>query len=440
MAEVTHLVEQPTALRGTFAERFLALPREVLITVMRDKQRYFAVEDEQGRLLPNFITVRNGDAEHLEIVQKGNAHVLVARFSDAEFFYQADIKQPLESYLERLSTLTFQEKLGSMLDKNNRVARLVRPFGEMLGAADDLIEVAERAARLAKADLGTHMVVELTSLQGTMGRIYALQGGVTPEVAVAISDHWLPRGAGDVLPASPAGVLLALLDRLDSLVGLFAAGLAPTGSADPFGLRRQALGLILILIDRVLPLNLRGAVQLIGRGQPLEVSLEQQESVLEFIGGRLRVWLQEQGQQHDVIEAVLAEQAQNPARAVAAVEQLTTWVQRPDWEPILDAFARCVRILPDGELYTLRPAAWVAPAEAALYEAYQRISDHLPQSYNIGEFLAAFESAVPTVNRFFEELMVNDPDPALRENRLALLQAVTGLARGRADFSKLNNF
>lgn len=439
--EVTHLVEQPTALRGRFDERFLNLPREVLVTVMKKHQRYFAVEDEHGALLPYFIAVRNGDAEHLEVVTEGNEHVLVARFTDAEFFYNADIKQALEAYLDRLSTLTFQEKLGSMLDKNNRVAGMVRDFGLMLDAADDLIEIAQRAARLAKADLATQMVVEMTALQGTMGRIYAELHGEDPVVANAIYEHWLPRFAGDSLPSSAAGVLLALLDRLDSLVGLFAVGLAPTGSADPFALRRAALGLLQILIDRDLTLNLRGAISLVGRAQPVEVSYEHEQEVLEFIGGRFKAMLLEQGEAFDVVEAVLAEQMHNPARAMQGIRQLTRWTQHDNWSFILDNFARCVRIIRNlDEVYELRPDDLTEPAEIALYKAYHYLITTLDLEYNIGDFLEAFAPLAPTVNAFFDKVMVMAEDIKVRQNRLALLQSLTALTKGRADLSHLTGF
>jgi glycyl-tRNA synthetase len=441
LAEVTNLVEQPTALRGQFSERFLKLPREVLVTVMRKHQRYFAVENAEGDLLPYFIAVRNGDSEHLDKVIHGNEHVLVARFTDAEFFYNADVQHPLEHYLGQLSTLTFQEKLGSMLDKNNRVAGLVVPFGQMLDAADDLVGIAERAAQLAKADLGTQMVVELTSLQGAMGRFYAQLGGESPEVATAIFEHWLPRGAGDDLPSSAAGVLLALLDRLDSLVGLFAVGLEPTGASDPYALRRAALGLVQILLDRELPLDLRGAVALLAGSQPVPVSEEHQQAVLRFIAGRLEGILLEQGKANDVVKAVLAEQAHNPARALQGIKQLGDWVEQEGWEVTLDNFARCVRITRVLESHrAVNPDLLTLPSEQALFQGYDSIRQQLPQDYNIGDFLSAFAPHVPTVQRFFEEVLVMDENPAIRANRLGLLQAISSFTIGRADLSYLSGF
>ncbi|MBN2305826.1 MAG: glycine--tRNA ligase subunit beta, partial [Anaerolineae bacterium] len=289
--EVTNLVERPTALRGAFEEKYLALPREALVGVMRKHQRYFPVEDAQGDLLPYFIAVRNGDADHLDIVIDGNEHVIRARFADADFFYHADIKKPLDDFLPRLNTLTFQEKLGSMLDKNNRVAGLVPAVGALLGITGDDLAVAERAAALAKADLATQMVVEMTSLQGVMGRYYALYQGEPEAVANAIFEHWLPRGAGDMLPQSAPGLLIALADRLDSLAGLFAAGLVPTASADPFALRRAALGIVQIVLERGIDLDLREAVAAAAAAQPIPVDKAVQGEIVNFIAGRLDVLL-----------------------------------------------------------------------------------------------------------------------------------------------------
>jgi len=330
--EVTNLVEQPTVLRGTFEKRFLDLPRDVLITVMRKHQRYFAVEDKKGRLLPYFIAVRNGDAEHLDKVIHGNEEVLRARFSDADFFYSQDTKKHLPDFLPRLGTLTFQEKLGSMLDKNGRLEALVEPLSRLLKLDAQATNVAKQAAHLAKADLATQMVVEMTSLQGTMGRVYALRDGQPQAVADAIYEHWLPRGAGDALPETPAGTLLAVADRLDSLVGLFTAGLEPKSTADPYGLRRAALGIIEILVEKQIDVDLRKAIEIVAEVQPISVSAEVQASVMEFIAGRLRGWVDEHGWAHDVSTAVLAEPSHNPAKALEGIRELSEWVKRDDWE------------------------------------------------------------------------------------------------------------
>lgn len=441
LAEVTNLVEVPTALRGSFEQKYLALPREVLTTVMRKHQRYFAVEDANGRLLPYFITVRNGDDKHIENVIAGNEHVLRARFSDADYFYKEDIKKPLEEYLPRLATLTFQEQLGSMLDKNERVASLIGPVGQQIGVDATPVSVAQRAAYLAKADLATHVVVEMTSLQGSMGREYALLNGYPPDVADAIFEHWQPRGADDSLPASVPGALLALTDRLDSLVGLFGVGLAPKSTADPYGLRRAALGIIQILVDRKWDTDLANLVDLVASAQPVPITDDARRQVLDFIAGRLNVWLGDQGWSPDVLAAVLAEQSTNPYRALVAVRELSEWVKQPNWESILDSFARCVRITrSESQSFTINPAKLVDAQEKALYEAYQKAASSLDAQANVGAFLSAFEQMVPAVTDFFDHVMVNVEDEALRQNRIALLQAIGNLQKGRADFSLLSGF
>lgn len=439
--EVTNLVEAPTALRGAFKAEYLALPREVLVTVMRKHQRYFPIEDQYHRLMAYFITVRNGDEEYLENVTHGNEHVLGARFSDANFFYKEDSKKPLAEFLPRLATLTFQEKLGSMLDKNERVAKLVEPIGKLLKIDNTSLGVAQRASHMLKADLATQMVVEMTSLQGTMGREYALLNGSTPDVADAIFEHWLPRGADDMLPASPAGTLLAIIDRLDSLVGLFAVGLAPKATADPYGLRRAALGIVQILTDKQIDVDLIEALDLVAAAQPVTVTDQARAQVLEFIGGRLRSWLEEQDWPRDVIMAVLNEQIANPYRALEGIRQLTRWVRRPDWEQLLDGFARCVRITRSEKTqYTIDVSLFVEPQEKALYEAYQQAAARLNAESNVDAFLNAFEPMLPTVTAFFDNVLVNAEDAAVRQNRLALLQAIGAMQTGRADLSQLSGF
>jgi glycyl-tRNA synthetase len=409
--------------------------------VMRKHQRYFPVEDSQGRLLPYFIAVRNGDVAHLEVVIDGNEHVIRARFADADYFYAADVQKPLDDYLPRLGTLTFQEQLGSMLDKNNRVARLVPVMSQMLGlpAADQA--TAQRAAELAKADLATQMVVEMTSLQGIMGRYYALHQGESDVVANAILEHWLPRSAGDDLPVSAPGVLLALLDRLDSLVGLFAAGLAPTASADPFALRRAALGIVQILVARGVDLDLRDAVAEVAAAQPIPADRAVQADVLDFIAGRLDVLLHDEGWSHDVIAAVLAEQASRPMRAVQGVRELTAWVERDNWELILDNYARCVRITrTEAGRYPVDPTLFVEEAEVTLHAAFQAAAGKLADGGNVAAFLEAFAPVVPVIQQYFELVMVNVEDDAVRQNRLGQLQAIAALAEGRADLSQMAGF
>jgi glycyl-tRNA synthetase len=439
--EVNNLVEAPTALLGKFEEKYLQLPREVLVMVMAKKQRYFAVEDSEGRLLPYFIAVRNGDSQHLGKVTHGNEQVLKARFADAAFFYNDDLKKKLADYLPRLATLTFQEKLGSMFDKNERIVNLVEPLGRLLNVPPTDINTAQHAATVLKADLATHMVVEMTELQGVMGREYARLEGYPPEVAEAIHEHWQPRSAADGLPASPAGTLLALADRLDSLVGLFAVGLAPRSTADPYGLRRAALGIVQILTHKKLDVDLGAAIEEVMRVQPVRVTPQTKAEALEFIGGRLRAWIEEQDWPRDVIAAVLAEQSANPHRALEGLRQLSEWVKRPNWEPLLDGFARCVRITrAEPERYGVNPDLFSNGQEKHLYTAYVEAWSRLSPADNVDAFLAAFEPMLPAITDFFNHVMVNVDDEALRHNRLGLLQAISAMQKGRADLSFLSGF
>ncbi|MCC7446239.1 MAG: glycine--tRNA ligase subunit beta [Anaerolineae bacterium] len=438
LGEVANLVEQPTVLRGTFESRFLELPRDVLITVMRKHQRYFAVEDANGKLLPYFIAVRNGDAEHLDEVIYGNEHVLTARFSDADFFFRDDRQHKLADRIDRLKTMTFQEKLGSLYDKNQRLVSYVEPFGELLDLNVADMQTAYTAAQIAKADQATRMVVEMTSLEGVMGREYSLMEGHPAPVANAILAHYRPQ---DVRQLTSPGILLALADRLDSLVGLFAVGLAPTASADPFALRRAALGVVQVLLDNQIDLDLRQAIKIVAARQPVPVSDEVQADVVTFIAGRLRVLLlDERGFAYDVVDAGIAEQGHNPYRALVGVQELSAWVQRGDWSNILDSFARCVRITRDKPAYILHPENLTPEESVALYQDAKRAHDRLSAQDNVNAFLTAFEPIVPTITEFFNKVLVMDENPAIRENRLALLQYVASLAKGRADLSRLSGF
>lgn len=446
LEEIVNLVESPVALLGRFEDKYLKLPREVLVTVMRKKQRYFAVEDPQGHLMPYFIAVRNGDEQHLDLVGHGNEQVLRARFADADYFFSQDTKKRLSEFLPRLDTLMFQEKLGSMLDKNNRIVSLVEPLGHLLKAVPGDVATAKTAAGILKADLATQMVVEMTSLQGIMGREYALRSGFAPAVANAVFQHWLPRGADDALPSSAAGTILAIADRLDSLVGLFSVGLEPRSTADPYGLRRAALGIIQIVVGGKLDLDLGEAVRRAAEVQPIAVSGETETAVRNFIAGRLRVWIEEQGWRHDVISAVLAARSVRPYRALEDIRALTEWTARADWEAILDGFARCVRITrSEAERFSVAPERFQQAEEGALYEAYQAAQTKLTPDGGVDEFLGAFVPMLPAITSYFgtgkgDGVLVNAPDAAIRQNRLGLLQAISAMQQGRADLSHLSGF
>ena len=455
LLEVTHLVEKPTAFLGKFPAEYLGLPRDVLIKTMQKHQRYFAVESlkvekfessqvqpsnlpifQPSTLLPYFIGVRNGDSEHLDIVTEGNEHVINARFADANFFVREDVKKPLEKFRPELSTLTFEKTLGSMLDKSTRILKLGAEIAAMLGMTDaaDFHDVG-RAAYLAKADLVTQMCTEMTSLQGIIGREYALRSGENKRVAIAIGEQY------QSVPQSKVGVALALTDRIDSLVGLFAAGLAPTGTKDPFALRRAAIGVVQPLLEHALDFNLVTAVDQSAALQPITVSNETKTQVLDFLAGRLSVVLKE-SYRYDVVDAVLAAQSDNPAGAKRAVEQLQTWVERKDWDELFPAYSRCVRIIRSAKVESselrVESSKLVEEAEKLLHAEIQVATKTAPAS--IDDFLLTINKLVPAINTFFENVLVMDEDEAIKQNRLALVGKIASLADGLADLSHLEGF
>jgi glycyl-tRNA synthetase len=446
LAEVTNLVEYPTALRGDFEPEYLDLPADILISVMKKHQRYFPLfgapgTDRAGKLLPYFIAVRNGDDQHLDDVQAGNEAVIRARFADAKFFYQNDLKQHLACYLPRLGTLTFQEKLGSVLDKVKRLERLAPRLGEMLDLSPAELMTVQRAANLCKADLATSMVVEMTNLQGTMGREYARRGGEPPEVANAIYEHYLPRSAGDALPASLPGAIIGLADRLDSLAGLFAAGFKPTGNRDPFALRRAALGVVQVLVDVGLQMDLRVALAQAASLLPIPASEEIQAEVLDYVVQRLRGALLERGLRYDVLDAVLVEQGHDPYQAARTARDLQTWVEREDWSELLNAYGRCVRIVrTQEERYAVNREGLVEEESLSLFQALRAAQEALPAEPTIGEVLSSIQALVPAITAFFDKVLVMDDDPALRANRLGLLQEIAALTDGLADLQELEGF
>ena len=442
LRDVTHMVEKPFAFRGEFDQSYLdRLPPEVLISVMKKHQRYFVVEDPQGSLLPYFVGVRNGGEEHLEIVVDGNQQVILARFDDAAFFINKDLQQPLESFVPALNTLTFQVQLGSILDKTKRTEALVDHLAENLGLSERNTVTTKRAASLCKADLATDMVVEMTSLQGIMGRYYALHSGEPQAVADAIFEHYLPRFADDELPKTKPGLVVGLADRLDTLMGLFAVGLPPSGTKDPFAQRRAALGICQNLIAWECHFDLRYGLEVAAKGLPVDVTEAHLAACLDFIKGRLRVMLLEMDYAYDVVDAVLAEQGTDPYAALKGVTALSAWVVRPDWHEILPAFSRCVRIIRGiDQSYDVDPASFETQSEQALYDAITRSEAETPDEKTVDSFLNAFEPMVPVINHFFDEVLVMAEEPAIRENRLGLMQRIAALAHGVADLSHLEGF
>jgi glycyl-tRNA synthetase len=445
LTEVTHLVEAPTALLGEFDKAFLDLPREVLVSVMKKHQRYFPVE-KAGRLLPHFITIANKpsgekDYPELPLIIQGNADVILARFADAKYFVKADREKKLAAYLPALELLTFQVDLGSMGDKTKRIRTLVEAIAVRLDLTEEELDITRRAAELCKADLASQMVVEMTSLQGVMGYYYALNSGEKEEVALAIREHYAPASAGDPGPGSKPGLVVGLADRLDSLAGLFAAGLAPTGSKDPFAQRRAALGLVSNLIDWNISLDLAEALDFAIAELPIQMDLNAREACLSFISDRLHNYLRDEGFPYDLVDAVVSAQRSDPAGAYRAVGVLSQRVKKVDWELTLDSFARCVRITRDLEsTFPLKTALLKEKAEKELYKALQKAAAEDRETGDLEAFFKAFEPLIPFITAFFDNVLVMDDDQALRENRLGLLQAVTRLAEGTLDLTRLEGF
>jgi glycyl-tRNA synthetase len=442
LVEIANLVEKPTAFLGHFDEKYLEiLPSEVLVSVMKKHQRYFVLEDTEGDLLPYFIGVRNGGEGHLDIVADGNEQVILARFDDAAFFVKKDKQKPLEEFVDELDTLVFQEKLGSFLDKSKRIEKLIRSLADWFALTREEVALTQRAARLSKADLATNMVVEMTSLQGVMGKYYALHSGEDPIVAEAIFEHYLPRSANDHYPSTKPGLLVGLADRLDSIVGLFAVGLAPTGTKDPFAQRRAALGICQNLIKWQQNFDIDWALRAAADGLDVEVTQETLLECKEFILGRLRVMLLDMGFNYDVVDAVLAEQGHDPFGAFLGVKALSSWVNCAAWSEILPAYSRCVRITRDqAQKYSVNESLFETESERSLFQAVLQAEMKMSGERSVDSFIEAFKPLIPEINRFFDEVMVMVEEDAVRENRLGLLQGVAGLTEGIVDMSCLEGF
>ena len=439
LEEVLYLVEYPTALSGSFEEKYLALPAEAVITPMRDHQRYFPVKAEDGSLLPVFITVRNGGKEYLDVVAHGNERVLRARLADAQFFFDEDRKKSLAEHREKLKTVVFQQGLGSMYEKTERLMGLVTAIVEDLAdddAAYELMAVdAQRAAELSKADLVTGMVTEFTELQGIMGREYALLDGEKPEVACAIDEQYMPRFAGDELPKSDLGFALSVADKIDNIVGTFSRGKIPTGSQDPFALRRQALGFVLMLIEWKSGLLLGDLVEEACDLYELnDVARDKmQTDIADFVRLRLKNVLTERGVRYDVQEAVLTDVdcvADVPVRA-AYVERLLASDRA---EALVQAFVRVGNIARAAEIGTVDAALFTAQEEGALLAAYENV---VAVRAEAEDPLAAEQTLAKAIDAFFDAVMVMDKDERIKKNRLTLLKAVDNYLLWTADYSKI---
>lgn len=443
LEEVNYLVEWPTALCGSFEERFLPLPKECIITPMREHQRYFPVLKEDGSLLNKFITVRNGGKEHLDVVAHGNERVLRARLSDAEFFFNEDRKQPLEARLAKLTTVSFQEGLGNMNDKSQRLVKAADMIAFGLNSKVDREKLA-RTALLCKTDLVTGMVVEFTELQGVMGREYALLDGEAPEVAKGIYEHYLPRFAGDELPATDIGRIVGIADKLDNIVATFSRGLAPTGSQDPYALRRQALGIINILIDGNYHVSMvkliAGVAYLLNI--PAEKTKEVIMPVMDFFKQRLKNMLLDQGIRYDVVDAVLADDRNDDIADLAARAQaLNAFVATEEAPALIQAATRVANLCKKIEQETaINTNLFQNPAEGELHKAVTELNNEMllaTVQFNYAAVLQTACKLVAPVNKFFDDVMVMDNDEQIKNNRLALLAAVKDITHAVGDLSAI---
>lgn len=443
LEEVNYLVEWPTALCGKFEEKFLSLPKECIITPMREHQRYFPVLDEDGNLLNKFITVRNGGSEHLDIVTHGNERVLRARLSDAEFFFNEDRATKLEDRLEKLKTVSFQEGLGNMYDKSERLVKMAEMLRFAINTPVDEEEL-RRCALLCKTDLVTGMVIEFTELQGVMGREYALLDGEKPEVATGIFEHYLPRFAGDALPATTIGRIVGIGDKLDNICATFSRGLAPTGSQDPYALRRQALGVINILLDANYHISLAKIIA--GTLYLLDIKPEETgklvPQIMEFFKQRLRNLLMDQGIRYDVIDAVFADKRNDDMVDLAVrCKALAAYVEAGNAEPLVQVSVRVSNLCKKIEKeVAISGALFKDESENKLHEVVAAVSKEIiPEIvlYDYAAVLKAGEKVIEPVNTFFDNVMVMDEDENVKNNRLAMLEEVRGIVNAVGDLSLL---
>ncbi|MGH3803594.1 MAG: glycine--tRNA ligase subunit beta, partial [Pseudonocardiaceae bacterium] len=444
---ITNLVEQPTPILGSFAERYLELPAEILTTVMRKHQRYLPVRDPLGNLMPYFVAVANGSCDQ-DVVRAGNEAVLRARYEDAAFFWRADLHVAPDQMKRGLDRLAFEERLGSMADRANRIANIVRAIALPGATGTPLVVVTAqdqdalaRAAELAKFDLASQMVTELTSLAGVMAREYARRAGEPETVSQALFEMELPRSAGDAIPQTTPGALLALADRLDLLVGLFGIGASPTGSSDPFGLRRAALGVVSIL--RALP-TLREVTLSKGlavaadqfRRQGVELLATAVEEAREFILRRYEQQLLDAGHHHQLVAAVLP-LAEAPADADEALAELTRRADNPEFAELVAALQRVRRIVPAGTVASYHPDKLTEPAEVALLDALRKVGAVVEENATLGEFADAATALIDPINAFFDGVLVMAEDPDVRAARLGLLAAIRDLAATVLDWHTL---
>lgn len=441
LEEINYLVEWPTALCGGFEKSYLALPDAAIITPMKDHQRYFPLVDQEGKLLPMFLTVRNGSDYSIEVVQAGNERVLRARLDDAKFFFNEDRKKPLIDRQDGLTKIVFQEGLGNLADKTERLLKLGRVFGEECGLHEDAAVVLERATELAKTDLTTGMVTEFTELQGVMGKEYALLDGESEEVAEAIFEQYLPRFAGDVLPQTEAGKVLSIIDKVDNIVATFSRGLIPTGSQDPYALRRQTIGILNILLGSEWNISLRPIFK--ASMELLNVPAEKQDELLgqveEFFTLRLKNIFLDREVPHHVIDLLLSNNELSVADAEGLVNALLA--NRIDENvELVQAYTRMYNLVKDVEYTGVNSDLLKEDAEKELFEAASKASEASCAAWEAGDYdavVAVPATLVPAINKFFEDVMVMDKDEAIKANRLQLVRLAYNVMAIIGDISAL---
>lgn len=447
LVEVINLAEYPTVLVGTFDEEFLKVPEEIIVDAMLVHQRYFPLYDKDGKLTNRFIVVSNGDPACAETIVDGNERVVRARLYDAKFFYDEDLKQPLESYVDHLGEVVFQEKLGTMLDKTNRIQRLADHLAEDAGLAGQDLSDVERAARLCKADLVTSSVVEFTSVQGVMGSYYAAASGETAQVAQAIEQHYRPRFAGDEAPDTVVGKIVAIADKLDTVCGLFAVGQGPTGSSDPFALRRSAIGIVAMLSGKdAVEVSLVAAIDAALASyaqQGIEFDTDAvRRDVIEFFITRTKVMMRDAGNSIDAIDAVLSAGIQEPVELINRVSALeAARSEQPEvFEDLATAYARANNLC-DSKLGTEVNEGLLSEVEQALVRAVCQAESNVASALENNNYAAALSELAALrkpIDLFFESTMVMDEDQALRENRLRLLNSFVAVFANVADFALLS--
>ena len=444
LLEVVNLCEQPTVLVGTFDEEFLRVPEEIIVDAMLMHQRYFPLYDADGKLTNNFIVVSNGDPAHADTITGGNERVVRARLSDAKFFYEEDLKHPLETYVDRLDEVVFQETLGTMKEKADRIVALAKHLAADAQLSEADAADAERAAYLAKADLVTNAVVEFTSVQGVMGSYYAAACGESDQVARAIADHYRPRFSGDEPPASDVGRIVAMADKLDTVCGLFAVGQGPTGSSDPFALRRSAIGIVAML-EAGLPVSLAAAIDAaLGTYQDAGIDFDRdaiRAEVADFFVTRTKVMLRDGGCSHDTMDAVLATGVEEPAQIIARTYVLEAErLGAPEaFDDLATAYARANN-LRDADQRVEVDEALLSDAERALLAATDEAAACVKEALAVDHFgaaLAALAALRAPIDAFFEDVLIMDDDLALRENRLRLLNRFVAVFAHVADFGKM---